>query len=54
MHVSPQLLDYKFVLITPQTSVIITCSIQPTGVVTMAMRKCYKALLTCTFMIFLI
>ena len=38
MNVSIQLLDYKFVLVTLQTSVTITCGIQPTGIVNMAMK----------------
>ena len=29
---------WEFVLITPQTSVTVTCGIQPTGVLTMAMK----------------
>ena len=46
VNVSTRFLNYiAFVLITPQTSVTIICGIQPTGVVTMAV-KCYITLVT--------
>ena len=44
----------SIVLITPQTSVTITCGIQPTGVVTMAMKVLHITLVTCAFVICLI
>ena len=44
MNLSSQLLDYNalltctYVRITPQTSLTITCDIQPTGIATMAIK----------------
>ena len=37
----------QFALITPQTSVTITCGIQPTGVVTMIMKMLYNTCNMC-------
>ena len=45
-----QLLAYKqFILITPQTSVTITCGIQATGVITMAMKVLHNSCNMCIF-----
>ena len=41
-------MHYKFVLITSQTSVTITCGIQPTGIVTMAMEVLQNSCNMCT------
>ena len=48
MNVSPQLLNYNtLAVMTSQTSVTITCGIQPTGVVTMAMKVLHNTCNIC-------
>ena len=50
MNVSTQLLDYNtltFCTYNPQTGVTITCDIQPTGVVTMAMEVLHNTCNMC-------
>ena len=48
------IMHWQFVLITSQTSVTITGDIQPTGVVTMAMKVLYITVVACAHIIYLI